>query len=212
MKYVNIYGKKRDVGKKAVRTIRLSGKVPCILYGKNINIPFFTSLEYLRNIIYTVKVYGVILNIEGYDQNINAIRKEIQFDPVSDKILHVDFYKIDKSKPIILEIPIKSFGRPIGVTKGGVYYSTIRKLKIKAKPDEMPEYIQLNIDSLDIGDRITVENLYNNQYTILHPSHTLIANVKHSRAVKDIQEEQEEKDKEEKDKEEKDKKEEKRSK
>ncbi|WP_185860841.1 50S ribosomal protein L25 [Blattabacterium cuenoti] len=183
MKYVNIYGHKRDIGRKAIHSIRLSGKIPCILYGKNINIPFSTSLESLKKIVYTTEVYGIFLKIEGNDQSINAIRKEIQFDPVNDKILHVDFLKIDNFKPIILEIPVKSFGRSIGVSKGGEYYSSIRKLKVKATPDNMPEYIELNINSLDIGDRITVEDLYNDQYTILHPSDTLIASVKNSRTI-----------------------------
>ncbi|WP_341652719.1 50S ribosomal protein L25 [Blattabacterium cuenoti] len=191
MKYVNIYGNKRPIGKKSVRFIRLSGKIPCILYGKNINIPFSISLESLKKIVYTTEIYGVILKIEGYDQSINAIRKEIQFDPVNNKILHVDFYKIDPSKPIILEIPIKTVGRPIGVEKGGVYYSFIRKLKVKASPYNMPEFIELNINFLDIGDRIIVEDLYNDQYTILHPSHTLIARVKSSRTIiKSSQEEE----------------------
>ncbi|WP_185857442.1 50S ribosomal protein L25 [Blattabacterium cuenoti] len=191
MKYVNIYGYKRDIGKKAVRSIRLSGKVPCILYGKNTNIPFSTSLESLKKIIYTTEVYGIILQIEGYDRSINAIRKEIQFDPVNEKILHVDFYKIDKFKSIILEIPIKSFGRPVGVEKGGEYHLNIRKLKVKANSHNMPEHIKLNINSLDIGDRITIEDLYNDKYTILHPSHTLIASVKNSRTIiKGAQEEE----------------------
>lgn len=203
MKYINIYGHKRDIGKKAVRSIRLSGKIPCILYGKNINIPFSTSLESLRKIVYATEACGVILQIEGEDQSIHAIRKEIQFDPVNDKILHVDFYKIDKFKPIVLEIPIKSFGRSIGVAKGGEYYSPIRKLKVKANTENMPEYIKLNINSLDIGDRITVENLYNDQYTILHPNHTLIASVKNSRTIIKNSQEQEEKNQEGKEKEDK---------
>ncbi|WP_185869164.1 50S ribosomal protein L25 [Blattabacterium cuenoti] len=196
MKYVNIYGQKRNVGKKAVRSIRLSGKIPCILYGKDINIPFFTSLENLKKIVYTTEFHGVIIQIEGYE-NINAVRKEIQFDPVNDKILHVDFFQINESKPIILEIPIKFFGRPIGVSKGGEYYSPIRKLKIKAFPSNIPEYIKLNIDSLDIGDKIIVDDLYNSQYVILHSSNTLIARVKNSRInIKESQEENKEDQKE----------------
>ncbi|WP_185862257.1 50S ribosomal protein L25 [Blattabacterium cuenoti] len=194
MKYINIYGEKRNVGKKSVRSIRLSGKVPCILYGKNINIPFSTSLESFKKIVYTTKVYGVIIKIEGYDKNINAIQKEIQFDSIKNEILHADFCIIDELQPIILEIPIKFFGRPIGVIKGGEYYSTVRKIKVKAFPSNIPEYIKLDISSLDIGDRITVENLYNNQYTILHPSHSLIARVKNSRITKVDKEEEENKE------------------
>ncbi|QIK16835.1 50S ribosomal protein L25 [Blattabacterium sp. DPU] len=198
MRYVNIYGYKRDIGRKAVRSIRINGKIPCILYGKNINVPFSASLDSLKKIIYTTESYGIILNIEGYDQKINAIRKEIQFDPVDEKILHVDFYKIDELKPIILEIPVKSFGRPIGVAKGGVYHFAIRKLKVKAYIDNMPEYIKLDINSLNIGDKIIVENLSNDRYTILHPSHTLIASVKNSRIIKGSQEEENQEKKEDK--------------
>ncbi|WP_185856262.1 50S ribosomal protein L25 [Blattabacterium cuenoti] len=191
MKYINIYGKKRNVGKKAVHSIRVSGGIPCILYGKSINtIPFWISLEEnLKKLVYTSDVYLVNLQIEGCDKNINAIRKEIQFDPISEKILHVDFCKIEKSKPITLEIPIKYFGRPIGVSKGGEYYSPIRKLKVKAIPSEFPEFIKLDINYLDIGDRITVKDLSSKKYTILHPLNTLLARVKPSRIIKETQDE-----------------------
>ncbi|AWU44441.1 50S ribosomal protein L25 [Blattabacterium punctulatus] len=180
MQYINIYGKKRNIGKKYIESIRSSGKVPCILYGKNINIPFSTSLESFKNLIYTSKIHWVNIQIEG-ENNINAVQKEIQFDPISEKILHVDFCKIDQKKSIILEIPVKTFGRPIGVSKGGEYYSTIRKLKIKAIPSFFPEYIKLDISNLDIGEKITVKDIYPKEYTILHPTNTLIARVKHSR-------------------------------
>ncbi|AWU44989.1 50S ribosomal protein L25 [Blattabacterium punctulatus] len=179
MQYINIYGKKRNIGKKAIESIRSSGEVPCILYGKNINIPFSTSLESFKNLIYTSKIHWVNIQIEG--ENINTVQKEIQFDPISEKILHADFCKIDQKKSIILEIPIKTFGRPIGVSKGGEYYSTIRKLKIKAIPSFFPEYIKLDISNLDIGEKITVKDIYPKGYTILHPTNTLIARVKHSR-------------------------------
>ncbi|WP_113738429.1 50S ribosomal protein L25 [Blattabacterium clevelandi] len=179
MQYINIYGKKRNIGKKEIESIRSSGEVPCILYGKNINIPFSTSLESFKNLVYTSKIHWVNIQIEG--KNINAVQKEIQFDPISEKILHADFWKIDKKKSIILEIPVKTFGRPIGVSKGGEYDSTIRKLKIKAIPSFFPEYIKLDISHLDIGEKITVKDIYPKGYTILHPKNTLIARVKHSR-------------------------------
>ncbi|WP_185858644.1 50S ribosomal protein L25 [Blattabacterium cuenoti] len=189
MKYVNIFGEKRNIGKKAVLSIRNSGNIPCILYGKKINIPFSTSLENLKKIVYATKVHGVIIQIKGYKKNINAIQKEIQFDSIKEKILHADFCEIEELEPITLEIPMRYLGRPIGLAKGGEYYSSIRKLKVKALPIHIPEYIKLNISSLDIGDRITIKDLYNDQYTILHPSHTLIARVKRSRITKNTQEE-----------------------
>ncbi|WP_185851694.1 50S ribosomal protein L25 [Blattabacterium cuenoti] len=185
MQYVNIYGRKRNVGKKAIRSIRLSGGIPCILYGKNINIPFWTFLEEnLKKLVSESKIYWVSLQIEGDGKkNINAVKKEIQLDPISEKILHIDFCKIEESKPITLEIPIKTFGRPIGVSKGGEYSSFIRKLKVKALPSYFPENIELDINKLDIGDKITVKDLTTKKYTILHPLNTLLARVKPSRVT-----------------------------
>ncbi|WP_185860017.1 50S ribosomal protein L25 [Blattabacterium cuenoti] len=183
MQYVNIYGKKRNIGKKFIEPIRLSGEVPCILYGKNINIPFSTSLEIFKKLVYPPEVYWVSIQIEGEYKNIKAVKKEIQIDPISEKILHADFCKIEDYKPITLEIPIKTFGRPIGVSKGGEYYSPIRKLKVKAIPSYFPEYIKLDVQYLDIGDRITVKDLLKKEYHILHPLNTLVARVKNSRIV-----------------------------
>ncbi|WP_185855623.1 50S ribosomal protein L25 [Blattabacterium cuenoti] len=195
MKYINIYGEKRNIGKKQVYFTRIFGKIPCILYGNNINIPFSASLDDLKKIVYTSEVRGAIITLKGCNKKIKAIRKEIQFDPVKDKILHVDFYKIDESKPIILYTPLKSFGRPIGVSKGGIYYSPIRKLKIKAFPSNIPDYIKLNVNSLDIGDRITVKNLHNEKYSILHSDNTLVARVKFSRTIEKISQDEENKEK-----------------
>ncbi|WP_185864578.1 50S ribosomal protein L25 [Blattabacterium cuenoti] len=190
MKYVNIYGKKRDISKKNIRFIRISGNIPCILYGKDINVPFYTESKELNKIMrYSSGIYGVNIKIEGYDQEIKAIQKEIQFDPVSDKILHIDFCKIEESKSIILDLPVKFIGRPIGVTKGGEYSSLIRKLKIKTMPSDSPEDIKINVSHLDIGDRITVKDLLSNndKYTILHPIETIIARVKNSRLTQKVE-------------------------
>ncbi len=184
MKYITIYGKKRNIGKKYISSIRSNNYIPCIVYCKNINIPFFTLKNNLQKILYRKEVFGFIINIEGKNNNIKAIKKEIQLNPVNNNILHVDFYKINELIPIILEIPIKFFGRPIGVTKGGEYYSPIKKLKIKALVRNIPNYIELNISHLDIGDRIYSVNLKNEKYKILNPDDTLIASVKTSRSNK----------------------------
>ncbi|WP_185868605.1 50S ribosomal protein L25 [Blattabacterium cuenoti] len=183
MKQVNIYGKRRDIGKKTVRFLRRSDQIPCILYGKNINIPFSISLEEIKKIIHKQEVYRVVITIENYEKNIHTIRKEVQFDPVNDHPLHVDFYKFDELKPVVLEIPLKYTGRPIGVSKGGLFYSPIKKLKIKSLPKNIPDYIELSTDKLDIGDKITVKHLHNEKYDILHPSNTMIVKITTSRII-----------------------------
>ncbi|WP_185872860.1 50S ribosomal protein L25 [Blattabacterium cuenoti] len=186
MKYINVYGKKRHIGKKASQLIRKYGDIPCILYGKDIDIPipFSISLNSMNKFIYQSNIYYILLEIEGEKEKITAVKKEIQFDPVSDNIIHVDFFKINENKPIILDIPIKSVGRSIGIAKGGVYYSLIRKLKIKTLPKFCPEYIEFDISNLDIGDKIVVKDIYKNKkYIILHSMNTLIAKVKPTRII-----------------------------
>ncbi|WP_185882520.1 50S ribosomal protein L25 [Blattabacterium cuenoti] len=186
MKYINVYGKKRHTGKKASQLIRKYGEIPCILYGKYIDrpIPFSISLDSMNKFIYQSNIYYIILQIEGEKEKITAVKKEIQFDPVSDKIIHVDFFKINENKPIILDIPIQSVGRSIGVAKGGVYYSLIRTLKVKTLPKFCPEYIEFDISYLDIGDKIIVKDIYKNKkYIILHSMNTLIAKVKPTRTI-----------------------------
>ncbi|WP_185865126.1 50S ribosomal protein L25 [Blattabacterium cuenoti] len=182
MKYINIYGEERNTkNRNYINFIRKSKKIPCILYGKNINIPFSTSLEVLKDIILNTDIFGIILTLKGIDKPIKAIKKEVQYDPVKDNILHVDFYKIDKLTPIILNIPIKFSGIPIGVSKGGEYYSPIKNLKIKALPYNIPEFININIDSLDIGDKMNVKEIKNDKFIILNPDNTLIIRIKDTR-------------------------------
>ncbi|WP_185877479.1 50S ribosomal protein L25 [Blattabacterium cuenoti] len=181
MKYITIYGEKRNIVKKCIRS---NNKIPCILYGKNINIPFFSSLEEIKKIVFNKKICGVIIKLKINDNqynNIKAIHKEIQFDPVKDNILHVDFYKIEESTPIILHIPIIFIGRPIGVSKGGECFIPIKKLKIKVFPINIPEYIKIDINHLDIGNKIIIKDLKKENYTILHSYNTLLVKIKKSR-------------------------------
>ncbi|WP_185883039.1 50S ribosomal protein L25 [Blattabacterium cuenoti] len=183
MKYINIYGNKRNTGKKELRIIRSSGRIPCILYGKNMNIPFSISLDTLKKVIYRSELCGFIIQLEKFNENIKAIRKEVQMHPINDQILHIDFYKIDPLKSIIIEIPIKFVGRPIGVSKGGTFYSPLKKIKVKAKIQDLPDAIHIDIGNLNIGGKITVENIHNKTYQILLPMKTLIASVKISRTI-----------------------------
>lgn len=187
MNAITIQGKKREsVGKSSTRTLRNAGKVPCVVYGRNTNIQFSTPIASFKELVYTHEVHTVVIELDADSkksaQKIEAIVQEIQFHPVSDEILHADFYQLDKNKPITLKIPIKTIGRSAGVTKGGEYIAPLKKLKIKALPANLPDYIKLDIRILEIGDRISVREIRTDKYTILHPDSTVVAAVRASRA------------------------------
>ena len=149
MKSIEIKGTVRtDVGKKATHELRKNNGVPCVLYGvqKDENgLPvathFSVPTEGLRNLVYTPHIYVVDLNIDG--KIVNAILKDIQFHPVTDAILHVDFYQIDEAKPIVMEVPVQLEGLAEGVRAGGKLALQLRKLKVKALYNVIPERLSL---------------------------------------------------------------------
>ena len=137
MKEINVKGTARAAfGKKAAREIRKANAVPCNLYGEAkdengapVALPFTVTNDELRNLIYSPDIYAVNLNIDG--KECKAILKEIQFHPVKDNVLHVDFYEITDTKPIVMEVPIKLNGLAEGVKAGGRLAASVRKLKVK---------------------------------------------------------------------------------
>ena len=136
MKSIEIKGSLRtEPGKKDTRELRKDNGIPCVLYGtqkdengNQVATHFTVPTEGLRNLVYTPHIYVVDLNIDG--KIVNAIMKDIQFHPVTDKILHVDFYQIDESKPIVMEVPVKLEGLAEGVKAGGKLALQIRKVKV----------------------------------------------------------------------------------
>ena len=157
MKSIEIKGSLRtETGKKATRELRKDNGVPCVLYGtqkdengNQVATHFTVPTEGLRNLVYTPHIYVVDLNIDG--KIVNAIMKDIQFHPVTDKILHVDFYQIDESKPIVMEVPVKLEGLAEGVKAGGKLALQIRKLKVKALYNVIPETSGCRRNSAGIG-------------------------------------------------------------
>ena len=136
MKSIEVKGTARTIAERsseqarALKAIRKDNGVPCVLYGGSENIHFTVSADGLRNLVYTPHIYVVDLIIDG--KKINAIMKDIQFHPVKDTILHVDFYQIDESKPIVMEVPVQMEGLAEGVKAGGKLVLQMRKLKVKA--------------------------------------------------------------------------------
>ena len=164
MKEISIVGKKREaIGKKASKALRKEGYVPCNLYGekkvdgKPVAMSFAIAFSELRKLIYTPHIYVISLDIEG--EKHTAIMKEIQFHPVTDAPLHVDFYEVNDQKPITIGIPVKLNGLAQGVRDGGRMNLSIRKINVTAPYQQIPEHLDVDVTALRIGKSIKVGEL-----------------------------------------------------
>ena len=196
MKSITIKGSKREsVGKVATKAIRNAGRVPCVLYGGGEPLHFSAPELGFSKLVYTPNAHAVVIELED-GTKINAILQDIQFHPVSDKILHVDFYRLFDNKEISMNIPVKIEGAAPGVlNSGGVLSLNKRKLRVKALPKDLPDVIIANISKLKLGNKLYTSQLQTETYTILHPDNTVVCQVRSSRASAkntDIEDEDEE--------------------
>jgi large subunit ribosomal protein L25 len=182
MKSITIKGSEREsVGKKATKALRNAGKVPCVVYGGEKPLHFSADELAFRDLVYTAAAHTVKVDLgEG---KVKAIMQDIQFHPVTDKILHIDFYQLFDDKEVTMNIPVRLQGSAPGVRNGGRLLFRKRKLVIKALPDKLPDFFDIDISKLKIGDNITVESLLNDDFTILHPETTVVVQVKTQRAA-----------------------------
>jgi len=181
MKSITIKGSQREsVGKVATKALRNAGKVPCVLYGGDKAIHFSAEVNAFKPLVYTPEVFTAVIEIEN-GEKFNAIVQDIQFHPVSDKILHVDFYQLFEDKEITMDIPVHLLGVSPGVVAGGNMRFPNRKLKVRAIPANLPDFINADISKLTIGDKLFVTELTNDNYTILHPENTVVVQVRISR-------------------------------
>jgi len=182
MKSITIKGSKREsVGKKATRALRNADMVPCVVYGGDEPISFSAHELEFRNLVYTPNAHTVVIDLG--DTKVDAIMQDIQFHPVTDRILHIDFYQIFDHKEVSLEIPVQTYGTPKGVTAGGVLRVITRKLHVKALPQNLPDVIEADISKLKIGQKLSVADLETDNFKIMHPDNTVICQVRRSRTL-----------------------------
>ncbi|MDA9339757.1 50S ribosomal protein L25/general stress protein Ctc [Polaribacter sp.] len=180
MKSITIKGSKREsVGKVATKALRNAGMVPCVIYGGNEPVHFSAEEKAFKKLVYTPDVFTASLDVDG--QKTTAILQDIQFHPVSDRILHVDFYQLFDDKEVTMKIPVKLTGTSPGVLNGGSLRFTNRKLKIKALPANLPDSVTADISELKIGSKLLVTSLFNDEYTFMHPDNTVVVQVRTSR-------------------------------
>ena len=182
MKSITIKGSKREsVGKKATKALRNAGEVPCVIYGGD-NIVHFAAPEVSFNkLIYTPDVHTVVVDLNG--NKTNAVLQDIQFHPVTDEILHIDFYEFHEGQEITMEIPVHSEGIPKGVKNGGVLRFNLRRMTVRGLAKNLPDYIVANVTPLKIGQKLYVTAVASEDYKIMHPDNTVICQVRTSRNV-----------------------------
>lgn len=192
MKSITINGSQREgVGKKATKALRNAGQVPCVLYGGDQNVHFSAPELAFSKLVYTPNAHTVVIAIEN-GETYDAVLQDIQFHPVTDRILHVDFYRLFQDKEIAMDIPVHIIGTSKGVLNGGILRRNRRKLRIKALPSNLPDFLEADITSLKIGGKLYVTALEGEDYTILHSDNTVVVQIKTARtAVVDSDDEEE---------------------
>ncbi|WP_299258456.1 50S ribosomal protein L25/general stress protein Ctc [uncultured Aquimarina sp.] len=192
MKSLTINASQREsVGKKATKALRNAGQVPCVIYGGDTMIHFAAPEIAFKNLVYTPDVHTVVIALDN-GTKVNAILQDIQFHPVTDRILHIDFIQIFDDKPITVELPFKATGNARGVLNGGVLRYNLRRIKVKGFASKLPDLIEGDITNLKIGNKLLVTSIASEDFTILHPDNTVICMVKTSRTAVEDEEEEEE--------------------
>ena len=182
-------------GKRAAKILRATGAIPCNLYGvekdadgKAVATSFSVTFEAVRKLIYTPEIFVVNLDIDG--KVCKAVMRELQFHPVKDNVLHIDFYQITDDKPIVMAVPVTYSGHAVGVREGGAFRSLIRNLKVKATYDKIPECLDIDITELGIVKSIIVGDLDFEGLEIVTPKQALVCTVKATRNSKSADEEE----------------------
>lgn len=188
MKEINVTGQKRtDLGKKASKLLRKEGMIPCNLYGEKKGenglpeaLSFMVPMSELRKVVYTPHIYVINLVIDG--ESHTAILKELQFHPVTDALLHVDFYEVNDEKPITIGIPVKLNGLAQGVRDGGRINLSIRKINVTAPYQVIPEHLDIDVTNLKLGKSIKVGELSFEGLELSTPAEVVVCSVKATRA------------------------------
>ncbi|HBD25682.1 MULTISPECIES: 50S ribosomal protein L25/general stress protein Ctc [Flavobacterium] len=182
MKSITIKGSEREnVGKKATKAVRDAGMVPCVIYGGNQPVHFVADERAFKDLVYTPNAHTVVVELNGTSYNV--IMQDIQFHPVSDKILHIDFFQLSDDKEIVMEVPVKITGTSPGVLLGGVLRLNQRRLKVKALPKNLPDFVEASISELQMGNKLYVTKLETNNFKLMHPDNTVVCQVRISRAA-----------------------------
>ncbi len=190
MQHIELKGQVREAGNKAaVKAIRRAGQVPCNIYGLGIeNVLFTIDAQDLKAITHTPNSY--IINLDLGDKKMFAVLHEVQYHPVSDEALHVDFLAVSEDKPVTIEVPVKVVGHSEGVKMGGKLLVSSRKLRVSAMMNNLPDVLEVDSTHLMIGKQIVAGDLNYEGVTIVSPKATIICSVRPTRATQQAKMEQ----------------------
>ena len=173
METIKIAGVKRaDFGKKESKHIRKEGMIPCTIYGRGETVHFSVDAKAVKPLIYTPQSYLVEFDIEG--QKEVGVMREVQYHPVKDNVLHIDFYHVVPGKPISIDVPVRLTGNSEGK----------RKVRISATMENLPDEIVVDVTTLGLGKSIFVGDLQYDNITLLTPASTAVCAVKMTRAAR----------------------------
>ena len=191
MKTFKLEGKSREIiarsadQKRALKAMRKNDEIPAVLYGGEKVVHFAATNDAVRKLVYTPEIFVVELTIDG--ETTMAIMKEIQFHPVSDKILHMDFLAVSKEKPVEMEVPVALEGHAEGVKAGGKLTLQMRKLRVKAIYDQIPEKLVINVDNLGLGKTMQVGALHFEGLEVMNAKNAVVCAVQLTRAARGAQ-------------------------
>ncbi len=183
MQTITISGKARTaLGKTASKADRVAGRIPCVLYAGNEVVHFTSTISDLRGILYTPKFFKAIVDIDGTKHE--ALLKDVQAHPVTEEIRHVDFHKLTPGQAVTVEIPVHITGTAVGVREGGKLLIKVRKLKVKATPEALKDYIDVDVSHLKLGQSIKVKDIPEQGFEILNSPSIPVASVEIPRVLK----------------------------
>ena len=191
MKTFKLEGKSREIiarsadQKRALKAMRKNDEIPAVLYGGEKVVHFAVTNDAVRKLVHTPEIFVVELTIDG--ETTMAIMKEIQFHPVSDKILHMDFLAVSKEKPVEMEVPVALEGHAEGVKAGGKLTLQMRKLRVKAIYDQIPEKLVINVDNLGLGKTMQVGALHFEGLEVMNAKNAVVCAVQLTRAARGAQ-------------------------
>ncbi len=182
MKTLEIKGSLRqDLGKKKSIDLRKQEMVPCVMYGGEKNVHFYAHENQFKKLVYTPDVFLVKLELDG--QNFEAVMQEIQFHPVSDKIIHIDFVQVARDRKVTVNLPIRLTGSSVGILAGGKLRQRRRALKVNGLIKDMPDRLEVDLSDLDIGDSLKISDLDYDNLDILDPPRAMVIGVVSSRLI-----------------------------
>ena len=181
---------RKGIGKTDSKALRNQGNVPCVLYGGEKQVCFYAHENDFRNLVYAPDVFIVELEIEG--EKYRAVMQDLQFHPVTDKLLHIDFLQIFDNKEVTVNIPVRLTGNAVGIRNGGILSFRRRKIITKAIPANLPDYIEIDIEDIEIGQSVYIKELRVDEYTFLAPDNAVVVGVRMARELIIEEEEEEE--------------------